>query len=78
MALDPLTLTDDELVAITGLRRPSAQLDELRRQGFHRARRSPATGRVILERAHYQAVASGVTAPTAVPAPQLRPAPALR
>lgn len=53
-----LVLTPEELETLTGYRQPHAQLRELRRQGFHRARRNPA-GAVILERAHYQAVCAG-------------------
>ncbi len=53
-----LILTPDELHALTGYRQPAAQLAELHRQGFHRARRSPL-GSVVLERAHYEAVARG-------------------
>lgn len=55
----PLILTADELLALTGYSQSHKQLEELRRQGYHRARRSPVTGRVILERAHYEAVAAG-------------------
>lgn len=54
-----LTLTPDELHALTGYRRPGDQLSELHRLGFWRARRSPTTGAVILEREHYQAVVAG-------------------
>lgn len=53
-----LILTPDELVALTGYRRPSDQLRELQRRGFGRARIG-ATGSVILERAHYEAVCRG-------------------
>lgn len=52
-----LTLTPDELQALTGYKQPAAQLAELHRQGYWRARRAPITGRVILERAHYEAAA---------------------
>lgn len=54
-----LTLTLAELAQLTGYRRPAEQLAELHRQGFYRARRSPATGAIILERAHYDAVCGG-------------------
>jgi hypothetical protein len=47
----------------------AAQLRELHRQGFARARRD-RLGRVILERAHYDAVAAQRTVAPA--APQLR------
>jgi hypothetical protein len=56
---DNLVLSAEELRALTGYRVPSKQLQELRRQGFWRARRSPMTGRVILERSHYEAVTRG-------------------
>ena len=46
-------LSSEELVAITGYKRPSDQLQELRKQGFYRARPNPAAGGVIVERAHY-------------------------
>jgi len=48
-------LTLEELLAITGYRRPGDQLRELHRQGFHRARRSRVSGRIILERPHFDA-----------------------
>jgi Domain of unknown function (DUF4224) len=53
-----LRLSPDELVEITGYHQPGKQLEELRRQGFFRARRL-VTGEVLLERAHYDAVARG-------------------
>lgn len=55
---DP-TMSDADLVSITGYQRPAEQLQELLRQGFYRARRSPTSGRVILERVHYDAVCAG-------------------
>jgi hypothetical protein len=54
---DP-TFSDEELQRLTRYRRPAQQLEELHRQGFFRARRG-ADGRVVLERAHYEAVCSG-------------------
>ena len=51
-----LTLTVPELRVLTGYAQPARQLAELLRQGFYRARLSPVTGAVILERAHYEAV----------------------
>lgn len=69
-----LILTADELAALTGYRQAPRQLAELHRLGYWRARRAPITGRVILERAHYEAVARGEDA-----APDLkRPTPKLR
>ena len=53
-----LLLTDEEVVALTGYHQPARQLAELHRQGFSRARRD-RLGRVVLERAHYDAVARG-------------------
>lgn len=57
-----ITLSDDEIEAITGYKQPHRQVEELRRQGYHRARRAPVTGEVILERAHYEAVCAGLDA----------------
>ena len=50
--------TSDELADLTGYRTPKRQLAELHRQGFYRARIA-ATGNVILERAHCEAVCAG-------------------
>lgn len=72
---EPLILTDDELRALTGYAQPARQLGALHAMGYFRARRSPRTGNVILERAHYDAVARGQVAPA--PAGQ-RPRPRLR
>lgn len=52
------TLSHDEIISITGYKRPSDQVSELHRQGFYRARRSPTAG-VILERAHYESICAG-------------------
>ena len=71
--LHTLVLQPEELRELTGYRSAARQLDELRRQGYHRARRAPISGRVILERAHYEAVSSG-SAPQHSQAPSLRPA----
>ena len=69
-----LTLSTDELHALTGYRRGADQLRELHRLGFWRARRSPTTGAVILEREHYAAVVAGGDAKPArqSPTPRLR------
>lgn len=64
-----LVLSAEELIALTGYRRSAEQLAELHRQGFYRARRSPATGAIILERAHYDAVCGVVRSATG---PKLR------
>lgn len=53
-----VVLSNEEIQALTQYRRPAQQLAELQRQGFYRARRGPVSGRVILERAHYEAVCS--------------------
>jgi hypothetical protein len=69
-----ITLSEEELLQITGYKRAADQLPELHRQGFFRARRSTTTGDVILERAHYDAVCAGQVAqkePT-VRAPNVR------
>jgi len=47
---------------MTGYRQPAAQLAELHRQGFWRARRLRTTGKVVLERPHFEAVSSGADA----------------
>lgn len=65
-----LTLTPDELAEITGYSQPHKQLAELHRLGFSRARRD-RLGRVVLERAHYDAVATG-GATQAPPRPKVR------
>lgn len=52
-----ICLTTDELIALTGYHQPARQVAELRGQGFWRARHKD--GRVILERAHYEAVCAG-------------------
>jgi hypothetical protein len=69
----PITLSEDELHALTGYRMPSKQLEELHRQGFVRTRRHPLSGRVVLERPHFEAVSRGTYGrpekpdPTALP-----------
>lgn len=67
--LTPITLTDAELHALTGYRRPADQLRTLHARGFHRAWRGP-TGRVIVERAHVEAVLRGEAQPAR---PKVRP-----
>lgn len=59
-----IVLTREELIAITGYKPATMQLEVLRRRGFYRA----YIGRcgVILERSHYEAVTRGQdVAPTA-------------
>lgn len=70
-----ITLSPDELRALTGYKRPTDQLRELHNLGFFRARRGRVTGAVILERAHVDAVAAGVTE---AKADELRNRPQLR
>ena len=65
-----LILSAAEVEALTGYRRADKQLGELHRQGYWRARRSPTSGAVILERAHAEAVQRGEVAPR--PAARLR------
>lgn len=54
----PATLTDAEIEALTGYQQPAAQLRAQLSRGFHRAHRN-LTGRVILERPHFEAVSRG-------------------
>lgn len=72
-----LTLSPAEIERLTGYssKRPGLQLAELQRLGFYRARRGRATGEVICERAHVEAVAAGTAA---VPLGQARNRPKLR
>jgi hypothetical protein len=71
-----LLLSKAEIERLTSYARPGDQLAELRRQGFHRARRN-RLGEVVLERAHYDAVCTrGCNASDAEddrPRPKLRP-----
>jgi len=55
--IDAITMSQDELLAITGYRTPTKQLNILHARGFVRA----YVGRhgVVLERAHYDAVCRG-------------------
>jgi hypothetical protein len=57
-----LTLTPEELRELTGYEQPAKQLAELHRRGFSRAWRN-RHGEVVLERAHYDAVARGQVVP---------------
>lgn len=60
---DDLLLTREEIIRLAGgYKQPARQMEELRRQGYYRARRAPLTGEVILERAHYEAVCAGLEA----------------
>ncbi len=60
-----LRLTWDELIEVSGgYTQTSRQLEALRAAGFWRARLG-RDGRVVLERAHYEAVCAGAVAPGA-------------
>lgn len=56
--MSDITLSAAEIYAVTGRKRPSEQLAELHRLGFHRAHRARGIGHVIVERAHFEAVRS--------------------
>lgn len=74
MKPEPLILGEDEIAELTGYQQPAKQLAELHRLGFWRARRRAISGRVVLERAHYEAVC-GAEATRKAPAerePRLR------
>lgn len=59
--MPPIILSPTEIQQLAGgYKLPGKQLAELHRLGFFRARRSKVTGEVILERAHYDAVAAGL------------------
>ncbi|RYE43923.1 MAG: DUF4224 domain-containing protein [Hyphomicrobiales bacterium] len=60
-----LTLSESEIVALTGYQYPTRQLEVLRARGFYRA----VMGRsgVVLTRAHYEAVESGRDAEKVAP-----------
>ena len=79
--MSDLLMSPAEVHALTGYKRPAQQLEELKRQGYWRARRAPITGRILLERAHYEAVCAGAdlvpggkTRRRADPEPTLSPA----
>lgn len=55
-----VALTEQEIITLTGgYKRQVDQLRELHKLGFYRARLGKVTRQVILERAHYDAVAAG-------------------
>ncbi|MFD2755963.1 DUF4224 domain-containing protein [Comamonas terrae] len=66
-----ITLSEQEIADITGYRQPARQLAQLLALGFFRARIS-RSGRVLLERAHYDAVCTGATSTSMAQQPQLR------
>lgn len=53
-----IVLTEAELIELTHYRMPRKQLEALHHAGFERARIG-GSGRVVLERAHYDAVCAG-------------------
>lgn len=60
-----LLLSTEELLEITGYAKPALQLKVLLAQGFHRARRT-TQNRVVLERAHYEAVCASVASTNSI------------
>lgn len=67
-------LSEEDIIQLTGRKQAAAQLRELHQLGFWRARRAPVTGRVILERPHFEAVSRGSTEALPVRTrPKLRP-----
>lgn len=57
-----LLLSSAEIQAASGgYVQPAKQLEILLKRGFYRAWRSPVTGAVVLERAHYEAVCQAAT-----------------
>lgn len=72
------TLTPEELVDLTGYRKPGHQLAELHRRGYWRATRGQKSGRVILERPHFDAVSRGADPAPQAERPRLRGVPQLR
>lgn len=61
-----LNLSPEEVQdAAGGYLRPADQLRELHARGFTRAYRSRITGKVVLERGHYEAVVAGQFGQTA-------------
>lgn len=67
-AKDTVLMAPDEIRSICGgYVQPAKQLAILRERGFFRAWRSPVTGAVILERAHYHAVMLGQATPANEP-----------
>ena len=61
-ALPTILLDEGEVRALAGgYVRADKQLRELHARGFTRARRSPLSGRIVLERSHYLAVTVGTS-----------------
>jgi hypothetical protein len=63
--MNDLTLSETEIVQLTGYRIPTRQLEVLRNRGFYRA----VIGRsgVLLTRAHFDAIERGKDAETVAP-----------
>jgi hypothetical protein len=57
-----LVLEREEIASITGYKRQAEQLAELHRRGYSRAYRD-RLGRVVLTRAHFDAVEAGAIVP---------------
>lgn len=67
------TLSPEEVKAVAGgYEQPRRQVEELKARGFWRARLG-MDGKVILERAHYEAVCAGAVAPGTERRDTLRP-----
>ena len=60
--MSDITLSADEVEAITGYQLATKQLNVLRERGFTRAF-IDRTGKVVLERTHYEAVTKGQALP---------------
>ena len=56
--MNDITLSEDEIVALTAYKNATKQLNVLHARGFTRAYIGRG-GRVILERSHYEAVTRG-------------------
>jgi hypothetical protein len=64
----------EQIVKLTGFKRPGQQLRELHKLGFWRARRCRVSGAVVLEVPHYEAVSrGGDIKQNERPRPKLRP-----
>jgi hypothetical protein len=60
--MSALTLSAEQLENLTGYKRQAEQLAELHRRGYSRAYRD-RLGRVVLTRAHFDAVEAGAIVP---------------
>lgn len=56
-----ITLSAEEIAALTGYKRAADQLKVLHNRGFYRA--AILGGRLVLERAHYESVCAGRVEP---------------